>query len=95
MIAFELHGFLQQFAEGKPRVEVDGAPSAATVRDALVRLFAKHPGLRHRVMMETGEVRQHVNVFVRDESIRFLGGLDASVRDGDVITILPAVSGGR
>jgi molybdopterin converting factor small subunit len=44
--------------------------------------------------METGEVRQHVNVFVGDENIRFSGGLTTPVRDGAVLTILPAVSGG-
>jgi molybdopterin synthase sulfur carrier subunit len=65
------------------------------VGEALQALFERCPGVRDRVLSEDGRIRQHVNVFVGDESVRFLGGLDAKVEGGVKITILPAVSGGR
>ena len=62
--------------------------------EALAALWAVYPGVRDRVVDERGEVRQHVNVFVGDESIRFTGGLGTAVGDGAEIWIVPAVSGG-
>ena len=47
-----------------------------------------------RVLTERGDIREHVNVFVGEDSVRFLGGLSAPVRDGDTIEIIAAVSGG-
>jgi molybdopterin converting factor small subunit len=61
---------------------------------ALDALWTLHPGVRDRIVTEQGEVRQHVNVFVGNESIRFTGGLDTAVPDGGEISIVPAVSGG-
>lgn len=92
MIAFQIPGYLRSFTEGRGRIEV--AESVSTVREALERLWALHPGVRDRVVTEQGDVRQHVNVFVGDESIRFTGGLDTPVPDGTEIWIIPAVSGG-
>jgi sulfur-carrier protein len=91
-VKFRLPGYLQPFAEGKATVEIDG--SAITVGAALEALFACYPGVRDRVMTERGEVRQHVNVFVGDESIRYTGGLATPIDDAAEVTILPAVSGG-
>jgi molybdopterin synthase sulfur carrier subunit len=78
---------------GRDRITLD--PPPPTVGEALARLWQKHPGLRDRILTEQGQVRPHVNVFIGDESIRFVGGLAAPVPDGEVLTILPAVSGGR
>jgi len=83
---------LRGFTGGRGEVTVDGAP--ATVGDALALLFAACPGLRDRVLTETGAVRPHVNIFVGGDSIRFGGGLSARVPEGAELTILPAVSGG-
>ncbi|MBZ0271473.1 MoaD family protein [bacterium] len=83
---------LRVFTEGRDRVLLDGAP--ATVGEALDRLFRAHPGVRDRVMTETGEVRRHVNVFVDDENVRFLAGLATPLADGARVHIFPAVSGG-
>jgi molybdopterin converting factor small subunit len=85
-------GYLRTFTGGRSRVLLDGG--AATVRQALERLWALHPGVRDRLVTEQGEVRPHVNVFVGNESIRFTGGLDTPVAEGAEISIVPAVSGG-
>jgi molybdopterin synthase sulfur carrier subunit len=70
------------------------AGECATVADALAEVAARFPAVTDRVLTEQGEVRQHVNVFVGDESIRFLEGLETTLPDGATITIVPAVSGG-
>lgn len=91
-VVFVLPGYLRPFAEGRREVEVD--LEGRTVGDALRSLFEQCPGARDRVLSEDGRIRQHVNVFVGEESVRFLGGLEAEVQSGTRITILPAVSGG-
>ena len=92
-VVFVLPGYLRPFANGQREVAV--GLEGKTVGEALQALFELCPGVRDRVLSEDGRIRQHVNVFVGDESIRFLGGLDAKVDGGTKITILPAVSGGR
>ena len=67
---------------------------APSVADALELLWREAPGVRDRVLTERGEVRQHVNIFVNGESIRYSGGLKTPVRSGAEIVILPALSGG-
>lgn len=91
-LTFMIPGPLRELAENRSDVRVDGR--AASVSDALSLLWAEHPGLRDRVVTELGEVRQHINIFVDGESIRYAGGLDTPVRDGAEIVILPALSGG-
>jgi molybdopterin converting factor small subunit len=66
----------------------------ATVADALAAVAARWPAVTDRVLTEQGDLRRHVNVFVGEESIRFMDGLGTTVPDGSVITIVPAVSGG-
>jgi len=66
----------------------------ATVGDALAAVAARLPALTDRVLTEQGEIRRHVNVFVGEESVKFLDGLSTPVTDGTTITIVPAVSGG-
>jgi len=92
VIAFQIPGYLRAFTDGRGRVEI--AEHATHVRQALEHLWALHPGVRDRVVTEQGDVRQHVNVFVGDESIRFTGGLDTPLAEGAEIWIVPAVSGG-
>jgi len=82
---------LRSLAGGRAQVEVAAAP---TVRETLAALWAICPGVRDRVLTELGEVRTHVNVFIGAESIRYRGGLDAQISDGDELFIIPAVSGG-
>jgi MoaD family protein len=91
-VVFRIPGYLRPFTEGQKRVLID-AP-ARSVRDALDSLAGKYPGVRDRVLTETGEVRPHVNIFVGAESIRYTGGLNTAVTDGQEVSIVPAVSGG-
>ena len=92
MTVFHIPGYLRTFTDGLSRVHLDRTPP--TVGEALAALWAVYPGVRDRVVDEQGDVRQHVNVFVGDESIRFTGGLATAVGDGSEIWIVPAVSGG-
>jgi len=91
-VSYFIPAFLRGFTESKSRVELDVAP--VTVDEALGALCDIYPGVRDRVLTEQGVVRQHVNVFVGDESIRYTGGLDTPIPDGAEIFIVPAVSGG-
>lgn len=92
-VRFAIPQFLRPLAEGQAVVEISS--SASRVGELLMALFERHPGLTDRVMNEQHIVRQHINVFVGDESIRFTGGLSTKVtKEGVLITILPAVSGG-
>lgn len=67
---------------------------ATTVREALVALEARFPSLYAGVCHETGAIRRHINVFVNSSHIRDLDGLDTKFVPGDLLTFLPAVSGG-
>ena len=92
MITIELPRALQPYARGSTVMVLD--EPCPTVADALAALAVRWPGVLDRVVDERGELRPHVNVFVGEESVRFLGGLGARVDEGSVITIGPAVSGG-
>ena len=67
---------------------------AATVGEVLDGLYDRYDGLRERIAND-GDLRRFVNVYVQGEDIRFLDGLETPVEDGDEVTILPAVAGGR
>jgi molybdopterin converting factor small subunit len=83
---------LTPYSRGAGMIVVDRA--CATVAEALASVAAQWPAVTDRVLTEQGELRRHVNVFVGEESIRFLDGLATPVADGATITIVPAVSGG-
>jgi molybdopterin converting factor small subunit len=91
-ITFHIPSYLAAFADGQRSLKL--ASAASTVKQALEVLWEQHPALRDRVVDEQGEVRQHINVFVGEESIRFAQGLATPVPDGSEILIVPAVSGG-
>jgi MoaD family protein len=80
---------LRTLTGGEGETEVE----AESVGEALEALYDRYDGLRDRIS-EDGELRRFVNVYVGGEDIRFGSGLDTPVRDGDEITILPAVAGG-
>lgn len=68
--------------------------SAASVRGVLEELERRHPSLHRSICDETGSVRRHVNLFVNASHVRDRDGLDTPLTPGDVVTILPAISGG-
>ena len=80
---------LRPYTDGAKQVEATGDTLAAVIAD----LDARHVGLRDR-LVEDGALRRFINVYLNDEEVRFLGGIDTPVADGDSITILPAVAGG-
>lgn len=80
---------LRDYTGGERSVEGSGA----TIGELITNLEAAHTGISGR-LLENGEVRRFVNIYVNDEDIRFSGGLGAEVADGDTIVILPAVAGG-
>lgn len=91
-LTFVVSGPLRELAGNRGEIPVDGR--AASVAEALSLLWSSCPALRDRVITELGEVREHVNIFVDGESIRYSGGFATPVRDRAEIVILPAVSGG-
>ncbi len=66
----------------------------ATVADALAAVASRLPALTDRVLTEQGAIRRHVNIFVGEESVKFLDGLETALEADSTITIVPAVSGG-
>ncbi|MDX6633195.1 MAG: sulfur-carrier protein [Solirubrobacterales bacterium] len=80
---------LRAVTGGDAEVEVEGS----TVGEALDGVFQLHSDLRERITQD-GDLRRFVNVYVSGEDIRFQNGLDTAVKDGDEVTILPAVAGG-
>jgi sulfur-carrier protein len=80
---------LRSYTGGAKAVEGTGA----TLDELLGNLDKDHGGLRDR-LVEGEKLRRFVNVYLNDEDVRFLGGLETPVKDGDTVTVLPAVAGG-
>ncbi len=80
---------LRKQTDGQAKVEADGA----TVREVFRNVVATHPGLEDQIF-DGDAVRGFINVYVEDEDIRYLDGLDSGVAEGDEIAIMPAVAGG-
>jgi len=68
--------------------------SGATVGEVVQDLVEQYPSLRPQVLHEDGSLHRHLNVFLNDDDIRYIGRLDAKVSDDDTITLMPAVAGG-
>jgi len=81
---------LRTYTAGEKAVEGKGA----TLDDLFGDLDARHDGLRERLVAADGTLNRFVNVYLNDEDVRFLGGIETPLSDGDVVTILPAVAGG-
>jgi len=91
-LTFYIPGPLRSFADGRSSVELD--IPAATLSEALQALWVACPAIRDRVVTEQGLVREHINVFVGKEDVRYTGGLGTPIPPGAEITIMPSVSGG-
>ena len=81
---------LRSYTGGAKSVEASGTTLAALVDD----LESSHPGIKARLITQAGGLHRFVNVYVNDEDVRFTGSLDTALKDGDSVTILPAVAGG-
>jgi molybdopterin synthase sulfur carrier subunit len=80
---------LRTYTGGEKAVPASGS----TLAEVLADLDSRHTGLRERIVDEKG-LRRFVNVYVNDEDVRFMGGLQTALADGDTVTVLPAVAGG-
>ena len=81
---------LRELSGGNAEVAAEGG----TLASVLAGLETAHPGFRERLFDDQGELRRFVNVFVDDEDIRFLDGVNTDVKDGATVSIVPAVAGG-
>jgi sulfur-carrier protein len=69
--------------------------NGSTLRELIHNVDQRHPGFAGQLLEKTGVQRQFVNIYVNDEDVRYLDGLETAVSEADVISILPAVAGGR
>ena len=81
---------LRSYTGGAKTVEGKGDTLSALLDD----IDASHSGLKARLVTEDGALHRFVNVYVNDEDVRFTGGLQTPINDGDSVTVLPAVAGG-
>jgi molybdopterin synthase sulfur carrier subunit len=81
---------LRKFTGGQESVEASGSTIGAVLAD----LDKNHPGLRERICDADGSVRRFVNLYVNGDDIRFLANLSSAVKDGDEVSIVPAIAGG-
>jgi sulfur-carrier protein len=81
---------LRRYAAGASVVTVDGA----TIGEVLAKLVAEYPDMTGQVIQEDGSLHKFVNIYVNDDDVRYLNGVDTPVPDGAEISILPAVAGG-
>ena len=82
---------LRKYVGGEAIVEANGGRTVGEVLDDLER---RYPGIRDRIVTGGGDLHRFVNVYVTEEDVRYLGSLQAEVREGDTLSILPAVAGG-
>ena len=90
MALIRIPAVLRDYTEGRGEMPV----SADTVAGALQILSTTHPQLRRHLYTERGELRSYVNVFVNEDDVRTLRGLDTSIRDDDTLMIVPSIAGG-
>jgi MoaD family protein len=90
MVTVRIPTPLRSLTGGEEQVQVTGE----TLRGVIDALETKHPGVRDRLLDAKG-VRRHVNIYVGDEDVRFLDGLDTKLKAGDEVSIVPAIAGGR
>jgi len=81
---------LQKITGGKGEVSATGA----NIKEIFADMEKNFPGLRERIYNEDGELRRFINIYVNEEDIRFLESEESAVKDGDVISIIPAIAGG-
>jgi molybdopterin synthase sulfur carrier subunit len=91
MIKVRIPTPLRPLTKGQGEVDATGA----NIAEMIDNLNESHPGLKDRLCDESGELRRFVNVYVNEEDIRFLKGKETVLKDGDEVSIVPAIAGGR
>ena len=81
---------LQKFTKSQQEVEVEGA----NIKELIENLELKFPGIKERICDENGQIRKFINIYVNEEDIRFLQQDKTSIKDGDEVSIIPAIAGG-
>ncbi len=89
-VMVRIPGPLRRMTDGVDKVQVD----ADDLSGLIAALEDQYPGMKERLLDENGEIRYFVNLYLNNEDVRFLGGLTASVKSGDEVSIVPAVAGG-
>ena len=90
-VTVKIPTILRRHVGDRPVVEGEGA----TLRALLEDLDRRYPGIKSSIVTDDGDLHRFVNLYVNDEDVRFLGSLDTKVQQGDTVSILPAVAGGR
>ena len=91
-VSVRIPTILRTYTDGSATVDLDA--SVATLQGALDALETAAPGIKQRLVADTGELRRFINIYVNDDDVRFLEGLNTAVADGASISIVPAVAGG-
>jgi molybdopterin synthase sulfur carrier subunit len=81
---------IEKLVDGQKRVSAEGT----TISEVIADIDRRYPGFRAQVMDEQGHPHRFVNVYLNDEDIRYLRGADTALREGDSVSILPALAGG-
>jgi len=89
-IEVKIPTILRTYTDGAKSVDAKGDTLASLIDD----LDGNHPGLKGRLITDDGGLHRFVNIYVNDEDVRFTGSLETTLKDGDVVTVLPAVAGG-
>ncbi len=89
-VSVSIPTILRTHTRGEKRVTATGETLQAVISD----LESNYSGISER-LVDSGKLQRFVNIYVNDEDVRFSGGLDTEINDGDTVTILPAVAGGR
>ena len=89
-VTIEIPTAFRRFTDGSPKLDC----TAATVAEALNILTSQYPGLSRHVRDDQGQIRQFLNIYLNDEDIRFLGGEECAVKEGDKVLLVPSIAGG-
>ena len=90
MAAIRIPTPLRAYAEGQAQVTVTGT----TVGEVLADLTRQHPGLKQHLFSEAGELRPFVNLYLNDEDVRYLGGVNTPISENDLLKLIPSIAGG-
>jgi molybdopterin synthase sulfur carrier subunit len=90
MVKVKIPGPLRKLVGGKDEIEVE----AKTIKEVIEKLGEINPEIKARILDENGEVRRFINIYLNNEDIRFLKGINTDIKNGDEISIIPAIAGG-